>query len=283
MIKIIFVLVLFCGKTALTQTTTTTIVYDNTSNLSITACNVFAYTSPDPPISVGGKLHTGVIGEAKYSATNGLVLPTNYTFSSGHVNRTDYRISYPFKSGYIYSIEITAFGDASISSTYPSIGTNLYTSSGLTFTSTSCGAGDKQGFGPQGSLFSITVNGTSKAYSPQGANFTSPNDFDYLLLEATCFAAQNITANAYIQKIKIIETPPISFTIPATTIFACGSTTAINFSAANVYNTTGITNYTWSLGAIPNGWLLPNGTPAPATYSTGIANTLTLTPDCGSV
>lgn len=44
--------------------------------------------------------------------------------------------------------------------------------------------------------------------------------------------------------------------------------------------TTGITNYTWNLGATPNGWKLPNGTAAPATYSTGTTSTLTLTPVC---
>ena len=42
--------------------TTTTILYDASSNLSTTKCNVF-----DPPVNVGGKLHTGVIGGARFS------------------------------------------------------------------------------------------------------------------------------------------------------------------------------------------------------------------------
>lgn len=69
--------------------------------------------------------------------------------------------------------------------------------------------------------------------------------------------------------------------VPASTNITCGSATPVTFEVENTYNATGITNYTWNLGTTPNGWLLPNGSPAPASYSTGTSNTVTLTPVCG--
>lgn len=149
---ILAIAILFYSAKSFSQTTTT-ILYDASSNLSTTKCNVF-----DPPVNVGGKLHTGVIGGATFSTANGLTLPTNYTFSSGQTNRTDYRISYSFKSGYTYRIEVTAFGYASNSSSYPLLGAALFTAAGLTYTSTSCGAGDIYGFPQLGSSFIIQVN-----------------------------------------------------------------------------------------------------------------------------
>lgn len=196
------VAILFYSVKIFSQTTTT-ILYDTSSHLSTSKCNVFA-----PAVNVGGKLHAGVIGGATFSIAKGLTLPTDYTFSSKNTNRTDYRISYPFRSGYSYRIEVTAFGYASNSSAYPSLGAALFTAAGLTYTSTSCGAGDISGFPQLGSLFITQVTNTPTLYSPSGANFTSPYNYDYLVLEATCQAAQNIVDSLYIQKIKIIETPP---------------------------------------------------------------------------
>ncbi|MBX2933048.1 MAG: T9SS type A sorting domain-containing protein [Ferruginibacter sp.] len=75
-----------------------------------------------------------------------------------------------------------------------------------------------------------------------------------------------------------------SFTIsPGNKTIPCGSTTPVTFTINNVFSATGITDYTWNLGTTPNGWLLPNGNPAPSVYSTGNNNTLTLTPACGAV
>lgn len=55
---IIAIVMLFYGTQTFSQTTTT-ILYDASSGLSTTKCNVF-----DPPVNVGSKLHTGVIGGA---------------------------------------------------------------------------------------------------------------------------------------------------------------------------------------------------------------------------
>lgn len=53
---ILTIAILFCCIKSFSQTTTT-ILYDASSNLSTTKCNVF-----DPPVNVGGLLHTSVIG-----------------------------------------------------------------------------------------------------------------------------------------------------------------------------------------------------------------------------
>lgn len=75
---------------------------------------------------------------------------------------------------------------------------------------------------------------------------------------------------------------PQGFTVsPANVPISCGSITPITFTVNNLNNVTGITNHTWNLGAISNGWLY-NGSPAPQTISTGTTNTLTLTPVCGA-
>lgn len=101
----IAIMMLFYCTESFAQITTTTILYDNTSGLSTTKCNVFS-----PPVNVGGKLHTGVIGGATYTDANGLTLPTQYIDATGKTLRTDYKISYSFKTDYTYSIEITASG-----------------------------------------------------------------------------------------------------------------------------------------------------------------------------
>jgi len=62
-LKIILVIgILFYSAKSFSQTTTTTILYDASSNLSTTNCNVF-----NPPVNVGGLLHTWVIGGATFS------------------------------------------------------------------------------------------------------------------------------------------------------------------------------------------------------------------------
>jgi hypothetical protein len=147
-LKIFLAIAILFYSAKLFSQTTTTILYDASSNLSTSKCNVF-----DPPVNVGGKIHTGVIGGATFSTASGLSLPTNYTYSTGKTNRTDYRISYSFKSGYTYRIEVTSSGNASNSSAYPSLGAALFTAAGLPFTSANCGADDISGFPQLGSLF----------------------------------------------------------------------------------------------------------------------------------
>jgi hypothetical protein len=92
-----------------------------------------------------------------------------------------------------------------------------------------------------------------------------------------------VSQTILIRKITITETPPPpTFTIsPSSPAITCGSTTAQNFTANNVYNSPGVTNHVWNLGSTSNGWLY-NGNPAPQTISTSTTNTIALTPVCGS-
>ena len=271
MFTLLCLTILLCCDKSFSQVTTT-ITYDATSLLSTTKCNVF-----DPPVNVGNLLHTGVIGGATYSNANGLTLPTDYKPSTNVLHRTDYRISYPFKLGYLYSIEITASGNVSNSFDYPSISAGLYSSFDLPNTSTACGAADVSGLPPLGSQFTITTTNTSIAYSPSGATFTSPHYYDYLVLEATCASAVNITASAYIQKIKITEKAKYNVSVlPPYT--SCGSTTPIAFT---ITGQAGASSYNWNLGNANNNWLY-NGSPAPQNIIS-TENSLTLTPVCGKV
>lgn len=89
------------------------------------------------------------------------------------------------------------------------------------------------------------------------------------------------TSWVLIKKITIVEAPPANlFTLPNTLNVTCGNTTPITFSVTNTNGTSGITGYTWNLGA-NSGWLL-NGLPAPSSISTGTSASLLLTPNCGS-
>lgn len=132
-------------------------------------------------------------------------------------------------------------------------------------------------------LGSATSNGTAWLQGTNTATITSDistGSGSTILIKPknTCITP---SANGQIP-VQIIINRPNGFTVtPANVPISCGSTTPVTFTINNINNVTGITDYTWNLGTTPNGWLLPNGNPAPATYSTGNINTLTLTPICG--
>lgn len=96
--------------------------------------------------------------------------------------------------------------------------------------------------------------------------------------------ANNCTSGLFNGQIPVqipINRPQGFAVTPANVSISCGSITPVTFTINNLNNITGITNYTWNLGPTPNGWLLPNGNPAPQSYSTGMTNTLSLIPVCG--
>lgn len=128
-----------------------------------------------------------------------------------------------------------------------------------------------------------TSNGTSWIQGTNSVTITSDlstgNGSTILIRpKNTCITP---SANGQIP-VQIFINRPQGFAVtPANVPITCGSTTPVTFTINNLNNVSGITDYTWNLGATPNGWLLPNGNPAPASYSTGTVNTLTLTPVCG--
>ena len=79
-----------------------------------------------------------------------------------------------------------------------------------------------------------------------------------------------------------INRPNPTFTLaPNAVAFTCGTPQTRTFTVSTANNISCSLSYTWNLGA-NNGWLLPNGNPAPANISTQ-TNTLTLTSANGNI
>jgi hypothetical protein len=79
-----------------------------------------------------------------------------------------------------------------------------------------------------------------------------------------------------------INRPNPTFTLaPGSVSFTCGTPQTRTFTVSTPNNISCSLSYTWNLGA-NNGWLLPNGNPAPANISTP-TNTLTLTSANGNI
>lgn len=87
-------------------------------------------------------------------------------------------------------------------------------------------------------------------------------------------------SNAPSSTIINVNRPPGFTVLPAVVSIPCGSTDPVNFTVNNSINATGITDYTWDLGPVPNGWS-HNGNPAGRYISTGLNNSIQLTPICG--
>lgn len=250
---------------------TTTIDYQT---ISPTNCNIFY-----PAINVNNVLHNTRVGQPKYNSSNkSVILECDNT--SGFTKGTMFKLSFTFKQGYSYSIVIVA--QNMIPSTFGNInhrvGIEMDNDPALNLNSSCTGT---ENISSQNNLQTIT----------SGAFFNYTYNFNTL---SFAFSRLNIYAvplfngipafqTIEIKKITITETPPAaSFNVTSSpTTITCGTATPVTFTVNNGAGTIGITGYNWGLGATPNGWLLPNGTAAPATYSTGTANTLTLTPVCG--
>jgi hypothetical protein len=270
LIVITFLIVLFFQNNKMFSQT----IIDYQS-ISPANCNIFS-----PKINVNTIPHKTVFGQPAYNTTNkSVILKCDYTsnFNKG----TQYKLLYPFKQGYTYKITLSAknMTAAAFGNIYDQIGLYMDNDNSLTNGNSSCN-------GPE----VVSLAGSVNTINP---DFFVDYDFNFYTLSSnysTFYVYSTpsvgcipIIQNIEIKKITITETPPpVSFTIPATTAFACGSTTATNFSVSNVYGTSGVTNYTWNLGATPNGWLYNNAA-APATVSTNTTNTISVTPVCGNV
>lgn len=90
------------------------------------------------------------------------------------------------------------------------------------------------------------------------------------------------TGKIYVRRITISETAP--FALPTPTNVPCGSTSPITLIVSNVNSIPSgtISDYTWNLGATPNGWIY-NGSPAPQTVSTGTTGSISLTPNSSTL
>ncbi|MCC6257881.1 MAG: hypothetical protein IT254_06145 [Chitinophagaceae bacterium] len=246
--------------------------YDYTT-LSNSQCNVFY-----PAKIINSRSHTSTCGQPTYNNINHSIVLDSKILSSSLTYGTEFKIEFPFKQAYSYVIRVNAWAIRSQSSDpYPSLHVD--------FASTSSGSGIYCS-GPE------PINYTGNQSQPVNIGSGFENyEFSFSLLSAAknfiyisnLPPVNTIYSSIEIRKITIIETPPPpTFNIaPSSVNITCGTTTPTTFTINNVYNISGVSAYTWNLGATPNGWLLPNGSPAPASYSTGLNNTITLTPACG--
>jgi hypothetical protein len=251
--------------------TTTTLDYLNT-NLG-SACNVF-----NPSVTINSVAHHSYAGGATWSSTFGLQLPT--IPSGANPAGTAIYLNYSFRTGYSYVIAVTAEAATNAMLLKTAVVPDM--SQFHTNSQTACT--------PDPNVMSYNIVGTGNLNTNVTTTFTryATTSFTvsslntYLVVWSSGLSGLSLDA-LNISKIEITETAQApSFTLPATTPVPCGSTSQQNFTvttASNPNNLT-ITDYTWHLGATPNGWLY-NGSAAQQTFSTGTTSSISLTPICG--
>ena len=264
------------------QTVPYTIVYTfqeasatNPGGISTTSCNVFANGYQGGlgylhHTSFGSPTFTTAFGS--YTNTGAVVLacaPAAPPTVPASVDATQYNIAFNFRLGYQYSVLIYAAGTAG--PTYePEIAAAIY----------SVGDGNNTGCG--GPANEPTTHFAAYGKAQLGSslfqytiipNTVMTNGMSYLLVAALPVSTSGGTA--YVNQIEINETPPFSLTPTAETV-SCVSGIPQTFTVVNNFGSTGITGYTWNVGA---GWLYNNGSglvSAPSTITTS-ATTPTLT------
>lgn len=240
-------------------------------------CNAFY-----PSASVNSITHTTTCGTVIYDNVNHAI-ELDTRAENNIYKGTEYKLGFNFKQGYSYTIKINAWCNTP---TFPVPNSKMR----VDFNGASNGSGafcnSVESFNTTSSLTNnnnLQLNpGVFSDYSFQYNSLPVAQGYLYI---GGFLQYINGTATSWIliKKITITESAPAaSFSISSSiSSLTCGATTPVTFTVNNGAGTTGITGYTWNLGATPNGWLLPDGSAAPQTYSTGTTNTLTLTPNCG--
>lgn len=244
--------------------------------LSTSSCNIFASTTV-----VDNYNHLTALSRPKYS-DNSILLDCKANNSTS-VLSTIYSINYSFKVGYNYKISVYYKGVKDAADPfYPNVGFKISITNGGTDAGSNCVSPSSYSLSNANS-FTQGSSGSSYAWANNLVNVTITQAANYLLVGAFPYPNTSYLASVYIRKIQIVETPPpMPFTLPSTTNVPCGSASPVTFTVTNVNNTPNVTNYTWNLGATPNGWLY-NGSAAPQTVSTGTTNTISLSPGGGTL
>lgn len=101
--KIYLILLMFCSICAHAQTIVNYQAWSGTS-----ACNAFAFSTDVPATNPNPILlpHLSTVGQPQYDWVNGSV--NLKTTSTEGIKGTEYRITYPFKKNFTYSIQIVA-------------------------------------------------------------------------------------------------------------------------------------------------------------------------------
>jgi hypothetical protein len=239
--------------------------------LSTQTCNVF---NTSPLFNPGGFTHYPMVGGAYYNGTEVRLQTANPPTNE---MATGYAIAYPFKANYPLVITIIA-ADSSVDPTSAPLlqfgGLAALPNPNVT-DPTGCGP-----VGENGWLFlnsniwnTATLNRAYKQYSW----LLTPNSTGAYVYFLASGGSQIDGTTVYIKSLTI---GPPTFTLsPGGGSQPCGRPgSPINFSVSNNNGLTGITSYTWNLGApgtAGNGWLY-DGSPAPQ-YITTTTNSVSLT------
>lgn len=286
LLKFCFALLIYISTPSFAQTVINYNTWTGASN-----CNVFwnpGTTSHEVsvPVTINGInnniAHITAIGQPVYDNTNKTINLDSRIVNGSTNHGTEYRATFNFKQYYTYVITVNA-ARIMAQQTGPNVLLRLDLNNGGSGTNSLCTGTDVIDASGSGGLKKSTQI-TSTAFLDYIFTFSSLAAAQSYLMVAAIPPAGSVQQTILIKKITIEETPPpVTFSVsPSTLPLTCGTTTPQTFTANNVYNTSGVTNYVWNLGSASNGWKLTNGSAAPQTNSTGAMNSLTLVPQCGA-
>ena len=243
-----------------------------------TNCRLFdnATNVPAAGTASGTIAHQRQYGQIIYdNSDQALQIKTEYQTTGAVYKGGRYVISNNFKSGYTYTIYVTAAANENTSNSGPFIKVGISNISGSNGGSGCDGpqsADNNAGGNPAGvKLSSNSFQEFQFPFPPLAGNQPS--------LEVSAIPETNGgTKTVRIKKIRIVEkAPPPTFTLtPSSLSVPCGSTAPQLFKVTNVYNSPGTWSYSWDLGSSNNGWIY-NGNPAPQIIPTTSDN-ISLTP-----
>lgn len=241
-------------------------------------CDMFNTNTNVPATSNGSATtiqHATLLGDVGYSSSDrSLQLANNY-INGTTIKGTKFRLQYNFKAGYRYQIFVTSAASHTSSSPYLRIDLENNGSVGGSVCQ-----------GAENITANLSGNPAPNQYSTtnfQDVQFVFgnplPSSFSSLVLTSMPAQSAGASNTIRIRKIEILETAPTpTFTITNPININCGNPNTVNLTVTNVYNSPGVTGYTWNLGT-NNNWNY-NGSPAPSSIFTA-TNSITLTSNCG--
>lgn len=209
-------------------------------------CNIFA-SPTSVPATINGTngtiTHITTIGQPVFNSLNKSVDLESKIVNVSQYQGTEYLLLVDFKQYYSYKI---TFNAALIKpqQTEPNALLRIDLNNGANGWNTLCNGTEIINPNGSGNL-KQSQQIADIVFNDYVFNYYSLLSFESNLLIAAIPQAGTSTQKILIRKITIEETPPpVTFTLPTSTIFECGNTTPQTFTVTNVYGTTGITDYT---------------------------------------
>lgn len=232
-----------------------------------TNCNIFSSA-----VTIDGYAHLTAIGQPRFtnSGSNKYVTLDASNVNMADSKGTEYRIAYPFKAGYAYTIKINAAAIGTPATAH--LRTNI-----LSFTGTNTLCNGVATISPATSGNLIMSNQVYANFTDLYYNYSPMANNQSFLTIAAIQPYGSAYQTLCIRSITITETQVSADLVlsPTSLSATCGQSLSQTFSLANPHNVTGITSYVWTVGS---GWRY-NGNPAPATITTTTPS-LALTTNC---